>query len=157
MTDDSRFEVLGYPEDTEATIHCTGVVATTHVGPHIDHPSVCARDYMRAAYVRALYDNYHAAGVQYGPSYRTLERMWGGRCGSAVARLLPRFTQQGTAVHPADLDDALCLSAIASSGDDSGSMRLPFAVDMALIQSMAGNLWVVRCFSYASPSVCFYC
>ena len=53
----------------------------------------------------------------------------------------PRRAQQGTQVHPADLDDALCLIAVASRGDSTGATRLPFAVDAALLEGHVGMLW----------------
>jgi hypothetical protein len=46
-------------------------------------------------------------------------------------------------VHPADLDDALCTSAVVHSSGD-GETRLPFAVDDALLQGSPGVLWAVR-------------
>ena len=58
-----------------------------------------------------------------------------------MARLRARLDQQGTDVHPADLDDALCLGAIASAASSSGETLLPFAVDGALLQSSTGVLW----------------
>ena len=52
-------------------------------------------------------------------------------------------TREGAVVHPADLDDALCLGAlIAPSG--GGGTRLPFAVDDAQLQVASGSLWAVR-------------
>ena len=46
-------------------------------------------------------------------------------------------------VHPADLDDALCTTALASSASEGGT-QLPFAVDDALLQGGGGELWAVR-------------
>ena len=108
--------------------------------------SACAR----AAHVAATYDVLHAQGLEYGPGYRTLEDAWGSheRSGMALARLQARATQQGTNVHPADLDDALCLDQLLSigAGVDSGETKLPFAVDDARLQAAAGELWAVRAF-----------
>ena len=36
-------------------------------------------------------------------------------------------------MHPADLDDALCVCALASDGTSGGETRLPFAVDGAML------------------------
>ena len=108
--------------------------------------SACAR----AAHVAATYDVLHAQGLEYGPGYRTLEDAWGSheRSGMALARLQARATQQGTNVHPADLDDALCLDQLLSigAGVDSGETKLPFAVDDARLQAATGELWAVRAF-----------
>ena len=98
----------------------------------------------RTAEVDALYDMFHSIGLEYGPGYRTLSHLWGGRDNAAAARLRVRTQLQGTQVHPADLDDALCLSALTSGGDGSSETRLPFAVDDALLRGAAGKLWAVR-------------
>ena len=47
-------------------------------------------------------------------------------------------------VHPADLDDALCLSPLASTGSrgsGGGETYLPFAVEDARLQVRVGKLW----------------
>jgi hypothetical protein len=56
----------------------------------------------------------------------------------------------GTHVHPADLDDALCTSAIIAS-NGGGETRLPFALDDALLQGAPGELWAVRRSSETTP------
>ena len=110
------------------------------VWQRIDHAAL--RTLSRAADVVALYDGFDAVGLQYGPGYRTLINAWGG-ASDALARLRARPTHEGTQVHPADLDDALCTSAaMASSG--GGETRLPFALDDALLQGAPGELWAVR-------------
>ena len=106
---------------------------------------------VHAADVGALYDGFHAVGLQYGPSYRTLVQAWGGH-GMAMARLRVRSAWLGTQVHPADLDDALCASALAPSGEGSGETRLPFAVDSARLDGASGELWAVRsCHRHPQP------
>ena len=91
-----------------------------------------------------LYDGFDDCGLQYGPGYRTLARSW---CGAscATARLRVRSTQDGTQVHPADLDDALCIGALIPRGESAGNEpRVPFAVDAAALKSECGLLWAVR-------------
>ena len=81
-------------------------------------------------------------GLQYGPGYRTLSQAWGGS-DTVVARLLARVTREGAAVHPADLDDVLCTSAVVGSlgGDGGGTgALLPFAVDDALRDALGDRL-----------------
>ena len=109
----------------------------------IDHASMRAAP-SRPACIGALYDAFDAVGLQYGPSYRTLVHAWGGAV-AGLARLRTRSTHEGTQVHPADLDDALCTSAVIASRGGDGETRLPFAVDDALLQGLAGELWAVRC------------
>jgi hypothetical protein len=98
---------------------------------------------MRTVEVDNIYDGYHFIGIQYGPQYRTLVQAWGGSNSTAIARLQRRGAQMGTQVHPADLDDALRLSAVASS-DGRRETRLPFAVDSALLHGVTAKLWAVR-------------
>ena len=90
----------------------------------------------------ALYDGFDAAGLQYGPGYRTLAQAWSG--GGGAARLRARATHEGTAVHPAELDDALCVGALTPCGAEGGGTRLPFAVDAAVLRRGAGDPWAVR-------------
>ena len=104
----------------------------------------CKRGGAHAVDVSAVYAGFDAAGLQYGPGYRTLAQAWGGASTAAAARLRTRTSQHGTQVHPADLDDALCVSALASGGGSAGKTRLPFAVDGALLQGAPGALWAVR-------------
>ena len=101
---------------------------------------------MHIADVGGLYDGYHAVGLEYGPGYRTLVQAWGG-ASDAAARLRARATRQGTQVHPADLDDALCtgdamrssggggVSASASSGAIAASVPAVTAARSARITS----------------------
>ena len=98
--------------------------------------------YPRTVDVHALYDGFDAAGLQYGPGYRTLLHVWGGER-DGLARLSTRLTHEGTQVHPADVDDALCTSA-AITTSRSLEPRLPFAVGDAQLQPTRGKLWAVR-------------
>ena len=139
---DSQFEVRSSAsEDTElATVHCSGEVAGASGWWRVEHPQV--RKCSHAADVDSLYYGFDMVGLQYGPGYRTLLKAWGGGS-DALARLRARSTQEGTQVHPADLDDALCSSgAMAVSG--GGETRLPFAVDDARLQGVGRTLWAVR-------------
>ena len=69
----------------------------------------------------------------------------GGGARSAWARLRARSAHEGTQVHPADLDDALCAAALAGpAGGAGGEARLPFAVAGALLQGAAGGLGAAR-------------
>ena len=60
-------------------------------------------------------------------------------------------------MHPADLDDALCTSAIIVTGG-GGETRLPFAVDSAMLEAARGKLWAVRrACCEASLSLLWFC
>jgi hypothetical protein len=140
---DGRFEVRSSEADAveASTVHCSGAIAGGNAWQRIDPASLRAPS--RAVDVGALYDGFDAAGLQYGPGYRTLVQAWGG-ASDALARLRARSTHEGTQVHPADLDDALCVGALMASGGDGGATRLPFAVDDAMLQGSPGQLVVVR-------------
>jgi 3-oxoacyl-(acyl-carrier-protein) synthase/acyl carrier protein len=139
---DGRFEVRSGANETikSATVHCSGEVAGACGWWRIDHTPV--RVCPHAADVALLYDGFDVVGLQYGPGYRTLLKAWGGGS-NALARLGARLTQEGTQVHPADLDDAFCTSAAIAMGG-GGETRLPFAVDDAQLQGALGKLWAVR-------------
>ena len=78
--------------------------------------------------VDALYAAFHSVGLQYGPAFRPLRKMWAADDHSeAKAKLSSRIKLQGTYVHPADLDGALQLTVLLNSGDEGA--KLPFAVD----------------------------
>ena len=140
---DGRFEVRsGEDEDTltDAAANCSGALATNSY-QLIDLASVRAADCERAAHISFnIYDGFAEVGLQYGPGFRTLVQAWGG-VAQGAARLQARATtNDGTKVHPADLDDALCASALITS-KGGGETRLPFSVESALLQSAPGALW----------------
>ena len=112
-----------------------------HSWQRVEHASVRARSCARAAHVCALYDGFDAVGVQYGPGYRSLVQAWSG---AAMAQLRARATHEGALVHPADLDDALCVSALASISVGLGDTQLPFAADSARLKGAPSKLWAVR-------------
>ena len=146
---DSRFEVRSGVDDAtlaDAAAHCSGSIG---VGSwqRVDHASVRARSSAHAAQVSALYASFDAGGLQYGPAYRTIVQAWAGG-GDTQARLRARVASEGTAVHPADLDDALCVGALigrSNRGEANVQTRLPYALDDVLLQEVAsGELWAVR-------------
>ena len=146
---DGRFEVRSGVDDAalaDAAAHCSGSIG---VGSwqRVDHASVRARSSAHAAQVSALYASFDAGGLQYGPAYRTIVQAWAGD-GDAQARLRARVASEGTAVHPADLDDALCVGALigrSNRGEANVQTRLPYALDDVLLQEAAsGELWAVR-------------
>ena len=143
--DDGRFDVRSGADGAvgHATVHCSGALGSHDCAHFAMDWVVRGRSCLLAANLGALYDGYEAVGLQYGPCYRTLVRAWGG-ASVASARLWARSTHEGTAVHPADLDDALCASALIASGGGGGETRLPFAVDDALVQGAVGEAWAVR-------------
>ena len=145
---DRRFEVRSSDSVdawADTVVHCSGSLAAATEGQRrAEHAQLRGCFCTRAAPVGVLYDCFDGIGLQYGPDYRTLVQAWHS-AGVAMARLRARATQEGTAVHPADLDDALCVGALgAQGGEGEGGTRLPFAVDEARLQSSVGQLWAVR-------------
>ena len=142
---DGGFEARsGIDEDgflVETAMHCSGSLALSDGWQRTDLVSTRARLCAHAEDTGALYDGFHAIGLQYGPGYRTLAQAWSGAA-DALAQLQVRTMQQGTQVHPGDLDDAQCASVLASRMD--GETRLPFAVDDAKLECTPGQLWAVR-------------
>ena len=59
-----------------------------------------------------------------------------------MSQLRARKSQQGTIVHPGDLDGALQLGIVTSDGGGAET-RLPFAVDEACLGGAEGTLWAV--------------
>ena len=117
----------------DATVHCSGScqpLDASAVIPSVEYPSVRAMRSAAAADVSALYAEFSAAGLQYGPSYRTLAQAWAGGGGAALARLRVGSVCEEVLVRPAELDDALCLSALGRLGG-AREPRLPFAVESA--------------------------
>jgi 3-oxoacyl-(acyl-carrier-protein) synthase len=141
---DYRFQVRTMVAQAEM-LHCSGMItpdAAEDWDP-FDRPSTRGGACMHAADINALYNQFDASGLQYGPHYRTLTQAWKG--GAAAARLAARSAFHYTQVHPADLDDALCMSALtSSSAGKSGKVVLPFAVDDARMMSTPRELWAVR-------------
>ena len=147
---DGRFEVRSDTEGTgregsweNALVHCSGSTATSEAEEALDDASLRILSF--ASDVKALYDGCAAIGLQYGPGYRTLTQAWGGES-DAIACLRPRSTRNGTQVHPADLDDALCVHGFIATGN-SDETRVPFAVDAAVLPGALGKLWAVRLLS----------
>ena len=104
-----------------------------------------------AVSVAALYQFIAAAGLQLGHRFRSLYHVWTDRNDIwASARLRSRRSaNDGTVVHPAELDGAMQLGLTrgASSGRGSGhegQTRLPFAVDDARLRGASGKPWAVR-------------
>ena len=136
----------------DPAVHCTGAMVAAADGAswaRLDLAAKRAGDGAHAVSVAALYDAFDAAGLQYGPGYRALLQAWGGGDGGAASARLRarRSARDGTVVHPADLDGALQLSAVATSGRGggrAGETRLPFAVDDARLCGAAGEPWAVR-------------
>ena len=126
----------------ETATHCSGGVSSIARDARrwSEHASARASRCAHAADIAILYDGFHSAGLQYGPGFRGLLQAWNDN-GAAAARVRSGL-RQGTRVHPSELDAALQLTALSSSGEGEGEgARLPFAVDAAIMQGNGGRLW----------------
>ena len=126
---------------TDSPVHCSADVkigAAHHAASlsRMDQARIRGGLCLHAAHVHGLYDDFYTRGLMYGPVFRTLTSVWSSGRGAATGRLTARDTPHSVAVHPAHLDDALCLSGVAST---HGETRLPFAVrETTLHQSLGG-------------------
>ncbi|MET7906565.1 type I polyketide synthase, partial [Streptomyces sp. NPDC005355] len=110
------------------TVHARGVVA-----PPVGGGSVATVDAWPPAGaekvdVSALYEEFAAAGYDYGPLFQGVQAVWR-RDGEVFAEVeLPQGGGDGFAVHPALLDAALhSLVLIDPDADGVGEPRLPFS------------------------------
>ena len=142
---DGRFEVRsdeGSIATEDAAMHCTGALYASDADRrYVDHASSHSHSWS-AAHVGTIYDGCYVAGLQYGPRFRTLIQGWAG-ADNAAARLQARLTHDGTHVHPADLDDALCVGTLIDL-DPGNETRVPFAVGESRLQAAPGGLMAVR-------------
>ncbi|KAL1524553.1 hypothetical protein AB1Y20_019445 [Prymnesium parvum] len=111
----------------EPVVHCTGRVAPSALTPAATPPPLGEGAVPRD--VDSIFDLLHDVGLQYGPSYRRLARVWSDDS-RLYGRLLPRRDRQGTSVHPADLDAALQLVVLPSPGEKT--IQLPFSVSQTV-------------------------
>ena len=140
-----RFEARSGEGDESAdlVVHCSGELIASHSGQRVDHAMLHLSVGVRTYDIATLYAHFDELGLQYGPGYRTLLQAWGASDAAlGVLRARPRVSQNGTQVHPADLDDALCVCTLVGL-NGTKEMRLPFAVDEARLQGAQGALWAV--------------
>jgi hypothetical protein len=145
---DAGFEVCSGEVGSDGSLvsavaHCSGLMGQSEraTWQRLDHSLARSCHCARLAESDALYEGLHAVGLQYGPGYRTLVQSWGGGSGVGLAQLRARVVPWHVWVHPAHLDDALCVIALASHGNGGDATRLPFAVDHVLLKGTEGELW----------------
>lgn len=131
---------------SEATVHCAGAVASGYAS-QCAHFQSTRGSLCHSELVAALYDEEFNTGLQKGPQYRTLENVWAhsrATDGESMGRLQARVSREALLVHPADVDDALCVSDLAGLRDVKGKLpSLPFTVDSAQLWGGSGELWAV--------------
>ena len=137
-----RFDIRSFngTDSVDGKVHCSGMLSHDNDLCLVDLAAIRGAKCLQTLEADVFYETFDAAGLQYGPRYRTLEQLWCDRHHMATARLKIRGHQEGTLVHPADLDDAQCLTLAAHARFDS-EPRLPFAVSRAQLQEPSGRLW----------------
>nr|WP_294549481.1 SDR family NAD(P)-dependent oxidoreductase [uncultured Rhodopila sp.] len=144
----SRGDALSYEVRTDAGLHGRGLLRPAESGPQpsAGAPGVSPGDAGSSGAlgpidaIRArcpvrldgetLYQSFAASGLQYGPFFRCIRRIW---CGSAEAlaeiALPPGVPADGYTLHPALLDAALQAIAGLQTGPQGGT-TLSFAAEL---------------------------
>ena len=128
----SSFEV-----HSQETTHCTGKVAVAACSC-VKHLPIQTGSEAVERTPEEVFAALFCVGLQYGPTYRRLKRVWVARTDS-WAQLLPRTNRMCTALHPAELDAALQLSVLPRASEPT--LRLPFAVREALLCRGSTSMW----------------
>ena len=154
----SQFEVCSDEDDqvVKVTLHCSGKLVASDGCQRIDHASAHSCSCVHATHVAVLYDRFDAVELQYGPGYRTLLRTWAGKS-DEIGRLKARATREGTQLHPADLDDAICLGVALAMRGRGVQTQLPFAVNDAKLNGSPGTLIAVSRNLSSSVSAPLHC
>ena len=102
----------------------------------------CSREFGSAD----LYHRFSRVGVQYGPYFQTIDRLWLGseealarlRLPSVLAHELDRYV-----LHPSLLDGALQTAAGMVLTAEQSELRLPFSVaSVDMLKPLTGEIWV---------------
>jgi acyl transferase domain-containing protein len=138
----ASFEVRSSASSDEEEVHCSGDVDPSS---QITNETVSFDQVRQKSPIQvgrqALYEAFDRAGLQYGPVFRALTRVWAASDRrAAAAELRLRTSLQGTQVHPADLDAALQLSAAGAALYDASKTRLPFAINRSVLRRGTGRL-----------------
>ncbi|MFI5649556.1 guadinomine polyketide synthase module 3 GdnG, partial [Kitasatospora sp. NPDC051705] len=132
---DREFRLVGVPEgaDEEGSVHATGRVpegaAAAGAAPVVDVTAV--RDRLdREVDREELYARLAGGGIELGPVFRRLDRIWAGR-DEVLATVAPAAGAEPVApVHPGLLDALFqATEAVALAAGTEGTARLPFAAD----------------------------
>ncbi|WP_257232226.1 type I polyketide synthase [Streptomyces sp. Rer75] len=113
------------------TLHATGVLAVAEsASPAVRALSVWPPEGTVAVDTADLYEDFAAAGYEYGPVFQGLRAAWRRGDEVFVEAVLPeeqRAEAAGTALHPALLDAALHGLRLGDAFGDRSVVRLPFA------------------------------
>ena len=131
----------------ERSVHSTGeqVVQTRSGQFNVAlRRSICALQAVTAP----MYSAFDSVGLQYGPAFRRLSKVWlpaAPEQTGVLVTLHPREpTSSGAFMHPADLDCTQHLEWLIASAADRGRPRLPFAYGEVSLLPMRSQLSSVR-------------
>ena len=136
------FEVHSLDGADDLKLHCNGQLGATRApaATFLSHATLQERCRSPVPAV-TMYETLAHAGLQYGPSYRTVKHL-SLADQMAVAQLRRRRSRLGTRVHPADLDGTLQLGVVLATRG-LHETKLPFAVTSAALTAARGNLQTV--------------
>ena len=135
----------GVDSSDESIEHSSAEYARSpqRICPSFDLPSKSSRCTQSFA-AEVLYQAFFDMGLEYGPTFRALERLWTSDKPEVFAQLR-RASPRRLLIRPADLDAALQSFEVTqvSGASPSGQVaRLPFAIDEACLVAKAANqMW----------------
>ena len=130
-------------------LHAAGRVSRAASGPILAPESLAAlrERCPREVAIEAYYEALRGAGVEFGPSFRGMERLWRGE-GEALGRVRRPSAVEGTdgyQIHPALLDACLQVLGAAVYDADGGTPRdvyLPVSLDRLRVHaSPSAEVW----------------
>ena len=142
--DGLRVRVFGTAAETgDAWTECASAIGHSADTPPADTLDI---DALRAELAEqptdGLYKRFAAAGIEYGPRFQAIRRMWAGPGAALTEIVTPPETaaETGYRFHPALLDAAFQISAAFADNDDV--MWLPASIDVIAVHGApAARMW----------------
>ena len=139
------FSIVDGAARDQPSVHCTGLLVQGEDADHVRFDVAAAqRDCgVREICAAELYAGYRQIGIEYGPSFQVVEKLWVG-----VNRLLSHLVLPATGaaagymVHPAMLDAALHSSLGWLLTSDAVAAQVPFALDeIVMMRPTEREMW----------------
>jgi hypothetical protein len=134
--DHAEFVIVSFDEDDERVLHSEGRIGYASGAPRSAMPAMPIGELRSAAGLEVPAADFYArlaqAGLQYGPSFRTVTEL---RVGDGYALSTLRLDERlrddvdQYLLHPCLIDGALQTVAGVAGVDDPGTPWLPFALD----------------------------
>ncbi len=121
-------------EEARWTTHATGLLEAVELRPRRLDLAALSASTSTVVDVAGLYDNLRALGLEYGPAFRGIERLWLQGPGASVAFAKIRLpeaagTGEGYLLHPALLDACFQVSAALLRSEGHEGRALPVAIE----------------------------